>query len=310
MRRFRRFCVTLLVLVGTAVLTLSAPFDGPATAAAACVSSTGPGIPPPATVPSGGPGLYRSSWYGQSGYMTLCVGDTATATVAIYNSGVAGWSRGGWAAMLGTWSPTPGQDQPSALGGDGSNGSPNTGWPRYNRVAIQPASWVGPNQVAWFQFQVRAPSTPGTYRLYIRPLVEGAVIGGVSGQWMDDQGIFWQITVVGSTDHGAPTVSATGERPNIRLAITEPSANVDGLNYSIQRSASLSRAPVACDSTTGPYGEIATVTIPSGSNIVSYVDANRPDGIYCYRVGAPDPVPGTTDFGYSNPAVLGPPLGP
>jgi hypothetical protein len=66
-------------------------------------------------------------------------------------------------------------------------------------VAIQPVPYVGPNQVAWFQFQVRAPATPGTYRLYIRPLVEGAVFGGVSGQWMDDQGIFWQITVVSST---------------------------------------------------------------------------------------------------------------
>ncbi len=40
---------------------------------------------------------------------------------------------------------------------------------------------------------------PGVYRLYLRPLVEGAPIGGVSGQWMDDQGIFWQITVVAST---------------------------------------------------------------------------------------------------------------
>ena len=127
--------------------------------------------------------------------MTLCTGDTATATIAIYNSGVSGWYRDSWPALLGTWSPSPGQDQPSTLGGDGTNGSPNTGWPRYNRVAIQPAPYVGPNQVAWFQFQVRAPSTPGTYRLYVRPLVEGAPLGGVSGQWMDDQGIFWQITV-------------------------------------------------------------------------------------------------------------------
>jgi hypothetical protein len=83
------------------------------------------------------------------------------------------------------------------MGGDGTNGSQNTGWPRYNRLAVQPAPYVGPNQVAWFQFQVRAPMTPGAYRLYLRPLVEGPVIGGISGQWMDDQGIFWQITVPG-----------------------------------------------------------------------------------------------------------------
>ena len=88
----------------------------------------------------------------------------------------------------GTWNPEPGQDRASMLGGDGAAGSPNTGWPRYNRVAAQPAQWVGPNQVAWFQFTIVAPLTPGTYRLAIRPLVEGA-------QWMEDFGVFWIVTV-------------------------------------------------------------------------------------------------------------------
>jgi hypothetical protein len=159
-----------------------------------CTSSVGPGIPPPASVPSGVPG-FHAAWYGQSGYMTLCPGDTSTATVAMYNSGSAGWvkSRMGQVAFLGTWVPTPGQDQPSALGGDGQLGSPSTGWPRYNRVAIQPADYVGPNQVSWFQFVIKAPMTPGSYTLYIRPLIEGA-------QWMEDFGIYWQITV--------PSVSA------------------------------------------------------------------------------------------------------
>lgn len=94
----------------------------------------------------------------------------------------------GEVAYLGTWDPDPGQDRPTALGGDGTNGSPATGWPRYNRVAVQPAPWVGPNQVAWFQFTVVAPQIPGTYRLSIRPLIEGA-------QWMEDYGVFWYVTV-------------------------------------------------------------------------------------------------------------------
>jgi len=45
---------------------------------------------------------------------------------------------------------------------------------------------------AWFihvpGLVVVAPSTPGTYRLAIRPLVEGA-------QWMEDFGVFWIVTV-------------------------------------------------------------------------------------------------------------------
>jgi uncharacterized lipoprotein YddW (UPF0748 family) len=154
-----------------------------------CTSSVGPGIPPPPTLPSGQAG-FHASWYGQSGYPTLCVGEHSTATVAYYNSGSRGWVQGrmGEVAYLGTWMPSPGQDQPTTLGGDGQLGSPNTGWPRYNRVAIQPAAYVGPNQVAWFQFTIQAPSAPGTYRLYIRPLIEGA-------QWMEDYGVYWYVTV-------------------------------------------------------------------------------------------------------------------
>jgi hypothetical protein len=110
--------------------------------------------------------------------------------VAYYNSGTRGWLADtmGQVAYLGTWNPEPGQDRASMLGGDGAAGSPNTGWPRFNRVATQPAQWVGPNQVAWFQFTIVAPTAPGTYRLAIRPLVEGA-------QWMEDFGVFWIVTV-------------------------------------------------------------------------------------------------------------------
>ena len=177
---------TGLVTVAAGQVASVAPEPG---AAPPCTSSVGPGIPPPASVPSGQSG-FHASWYGQSGYPTLCAGERSTATVAYYNSGSRGWVSGrmGEVAYLGTWAPTPGQDQPTPLGGDGQLGSPNTSWPRYNRVALQPAAYVGPSQVAWFQFTIQAPTTPGTYRLYIRPLVEGA-------QWMEDYGVYWLVTV-------------------------------------------------------------------------------------------------------------------
>jgi hypothetical protein len=180
--------LSLVPPVGTPIDAVSLA-TAPRSTNATCTSTVGPGIAPPASVPSGIPG-FHASWYGQSGYMTLCPGDSMTATVAMYNSGSFGWVRGvlGQVAYLGTWSPSPGQDQPSTFGGDGTIGSPNTAWPRYNRVAIEPSAYVGPNQIAWFQFGVRAPMTPGSYRFYIRPLIEGA-------QWMEDYGIYWQITV-------------------------------------------------------------------------------------------------------------------
>ncbi len=181
-----------------------------------CVSSTGPGIPPPARVPAGIPG-FHAAWYGQSGYMRLCPGERSTATVAYYNSGSRGWVLGrmGEVAYLGTWDIEPGQDQPSVLGGDGQHGSPATGWPRFDRAAIQPASYVGPGQVAWFQFAVQAPTRPGTYRLGIRPLIEGAT-------WMEDYGVFWEVTVLnadGTVPRATPSspagfVFSTGQGPS------------------------------------------------------------------------------------------------
>src|ERR1700704_2324040 len=171
-------------------------------ASAACAGFTGPGIPPPAGLPSGVPG-FHAQWYGQSGYPTLCPGDRSTATVAYYNSGSAGWVSGrlGQVAYLGTWDSEPGQDRASPLGGDGTHGSPATGWPRYNRIAIQPAAYVGPGQVAWFQFTIQAPAQPGYYRLYLRPLVEGAT-------WMEDFGVFWLVTVL--NPDGTPPPPSSG----------------------------------------------------------------------------------------------------
>ncbi len=216
---------SLLVLIGSGGLTVRASELATNVSPVTCSSSVGPGIPPPSGLPSGVAG-FHASWYGQSGYMTLCPGDTSTAVVAMYNSGSAGWLRGvlGQAGYLGTWNPSPGQDQPSVLGGDGQLGSPNTGWPRYNRVAQQPSDYVGPNQVAWFQFSVKAPATPGTYTLYIRPLIEGA-------QWMEDFGIYWQITVPTAVAVGPPAKLSCAATP---ASIVAGSAQTSTLTVSVQ----------------------------------------------------------------------------
>lgn len=526
--KFVRTClIALVATVSAAAFTLWSPVIGVTPAQAAeCTGSVGPGIPPPATVPSGIPG-FHAQWFGQSGYPTLCPGERSTATVAYYNSGSFGWvsNRMGEMAFLGTWEPSPGQDKVSLLGGDGTNGSPATGWPRYNRVAAQPAPYVGPNQVSWFQFTIQAPQAPGTYKLYIRPLVEGA-------QWMEDFGVFWQVTVkspevlpvtVTPTDNttiamdtsrtytatltglsgcvdlafvdantypgdgtfrdaegtagndnadltssagfasvngvtvagtyvncvaipsdgkiqfvissstananvrpvvfqdtngnnaldlatdnrptetsvgvggatrfippsapfgtqtvtvgtvnaaedyftagsstfrydgndtyqyagtgitmaqfeqvlssgdtiaagynpdaaGASTFNLTADagrtaptttttvdsydggatKNDVRVAITEPSSNIDSLTYSVQRTTATATT-TTCDASVGTYTEIATTSVPSSSDAATYVDANRPNGTYCYRVGAANPVTGTTTFGYSNPATV------
>ncbi|HKC92235.1 MAG TPA: hypothetical protein VKE23_13005, partial [Candidatus Limnocylindria bacterium] len=175
----------LAILVGSTIGTpiAAAHLATVPTVAVCSGSSVGPGIAPPARLPAGVPG-FHASWYGQSGYPTLCPGERSNAVVAFYNSGSRGWVSGrmGEVAYLGTWNGDPGQDEPTVLGGNGEMGSPQTGWPRFNRVATQPSDYVGPGQVAWFQFAIQAPERPGFYRLYIRPLIEGAA-------WMEDAGV-------------------------------------------------------------------------------------------------------------------------
>jgi len=207
-----------------AIALAAASVVGPPTAAASPLaapanavcsgSSVGPGIAPPARV-SLGIGGFHASWYGQSGYPTLCPGERSNAVVAFYNSGSRGWVSGrmGEVAYLGTWNADPGQDEPTVLGGNGEMGSPQTGWPRFNRVATQPSDYVGPGQIAWFQFTIQAPDRPGFYRLYIRPLVEGAT-------WMEDAGVYWQVTVLNSD--GTPPLGRVSSRVPAPIEETSP----------------------------------------------------------------------------------------
>lgn len=205
-----RAAVLAAILALAAIPLVAAPATRPAlpdthALASTCASSVGPGVAPPATVPAGIPG-FHAAWYGQSGYMRLCPGDHATATVAYYNSGARGWVAGrmGEVAYLGSWDVEPGQDEPSIIGGDGQLGSPSTGWPRFDRPAVQPAPYVGPGQVAWFQFAVQAPAVPGTYRLGIRPVIEGTT-------WLEDYGVYWDVTVL-NADGSAPLATPGSPR--------------------------------------------------------------------------------------------------
>jgi hypothetical protein len=94
---------------------------------------------------------------------------------------------GGHQAFIGTWNPEPGQDQQSPLGGAATGCIASTDWYSCNRIRPT-TNQVDPGQSGWFQFLIRAPATRGTYRLYVRPLIEGVI-------WMEDYGVFWQVTV-------------------------------------------------------------------------------------------------------------------
>ncbi len=122
---------------------------------------------------------YHGAWSGQSPDVTLAPGETATLVVALRNTGYRGWYRGnpGQQANLGTADPL-----------DAQRWDLDSGWPSASRIATTTTAYVGPGQVGWFQFQVRAPSSAGSYVLRARGVIDGTT-------WLEDPGIYWTITV-------------------------------------------------------------------------------------------------------------------
>ncbi|HKY52047.1 MAG TPA: CAP domain-containing protein [Candidatus Limnocylindria bacterium] len=122
---------------------------------------------------------YHSAWGAQSPNVTLSPGQTATMVLALRNTGYRGWYRGypGQQANLGTADPL-----------DAQRWDLQYGWPSASRIATTTTAYVGPGQLGWFQFQVRAPSTPGVHVLRVRGVIDGAT-------WLEDPGVYWTITV-------------------------------------------------------------------------------------------------------------------
>ena len=122
---------------------------------------------------------FHSEWAGQSPDVTLSPGETTTLVVALRNTGYRGWYRGnpGQQANLGTADPL-----------DAQRWDLDYGWPSASRIATTTTAYVGPGQVGWFQFQVRAPSSRGLHVLRARGVIDGTT-------WLEDAGVYWTITV-------------------------------------------------------------------------------------------------------------------
>ncbi len=136
--------------------------------------SGGTVVPPPPPAPS-----YHSAFVDESAFPTLAPGATAQLTLRFRNTGTATWQKGvaGSQANLGI------------NGDDGSfaaNGM-NVGWLSGDRPAAQTESSVAPGAVGTFTFSVRAPMVTGTYRIPLRPVIDGRT-------WMEDQGVFLLVT--------------------------------------------------------------------------------------------------------------------
>ena len=168
--------------IGTFTFAIKAPFAGglvniplrPVVDGVAWLEDQGVVVPVVTTV------NYHSRWLTQSPYPTLRAGQVSgTLSISFLNTGAQTWTKGllGQEARLGvnrdneTW---------AGLG---------VGWPSANRVAFQSEASVPPGAVGTFTFQVRAPMTPGTYAINLRPVIDAVT-------WMEDQGVFLYVTVI------------------------------------------------------------------------------------------------------------------
>jgi cysteine-rich secretory family protein len=122
---------------------------------------------------------YHARWSAQSPDPTVYAGTLATLVVALQNTGSRGWYRGlaNQQATLGTSDPQDAEHPELAAY-----------WLSANRLVSTTTDYVGPGEVGWFEFTVRAPATAGEYTLALRGVVDG--VG-----WLEDDGIYFTINV-------------------------------------------------------------------------------------------------------------------
>lgn len=94
-------------------------------------------------------GAYGATFESQSPYPNASPNSTVEWTLALRNTGSAGWYRGVDGA------------QASLILDDGTV------------VAVQSTPYVGPGQVGWFVAHFRAPSEPGPHVVRLRPAING-----------------------------------------------------------------------------------------------------------------------------------------
>ena len=168
----------------------------------------GSAIPPPPPTPS-----YHAAFQSESAWPTLAPGTSTTLTVKFTNNGTATWLKGidGKQANLGLNGDTL---TFAALG-------MNDGWLSANRLATTAEATVAPGQTGTFTFNVRAPASPGTYRLPLRPVIDGLT-------WMEDSGVFMVIVSSYGTYHSR--WASQSAYPILRAGETSPTLTMTFTN--------------------------------------------------------------------------------
>ncbi|HRY60192.1 MAG TPA: hypothetical protein P5096_02340 [Patescibacteria group bacterium] len=195
---------------------------------------------------------YDYALVNQSAYpSTLNAGDVTNVWIEVKNTGTATWGSN---VRLGAGSAYGS----AAQGRDYSSEFANSDWPSANRAAgmtdgTRAVAGIIPGWNVRFQFNIKAPSTAGVYKAYFTPVADGVT-------WMKDIGIFWQITVAGTSGGGT---------------VTPPPVVAGALNATIDGSTPAAQSIVA-DGTNGGQALASLAAFNfSGAGTVTQIKLNR-----------------------------------
>lgn len=134
---------------------------------------------------SAAPSDYQYSIIYQSPYPSTTPNEITKLSLQIKNTGSETWVNNGANPLrLGTGSSYGISYQIK----DYTSEVVNNDWISANRPVSITESEVIPGQTAGFNFNIKAPSIEGKYKIYFTPVVDGIT-------WMKDMGIYWEITV-------------------------------------------------------------------------------------------------------------------
>ena len=170
-------------------------------------TTAGGSVTPPPSTPS-----FHAAFQSESAWPTLAAGTSTSLTVRFQNTGTATWQKG-----------VAGKQANLGLNGDTlafANLGMNDGWLSANRLATTTESSVAPGQTGTFTFNVRAPSTAGTYRLPLRPVIDGVT-------WMEDSGVF--MVIVSTTSYHSHWASQSAY-PTLRAGQTSAALTISFTN--------------------------------------------------------------------------------
>ena len=143
------------------------------------------------------PNPYTATWVGQSTYPALARGESNQFEVRFRNDGTATWEKS--STRLGTANPL---DRTPAF-------TRGAGWISNNRVEMVESS-VAPGETGTFRFNYTVPMnlSPGTYREYVRPVIDGVA-------WLNDWGVYWDVTVFGDSNDYKSSWAGQSEYPTL-----------------------------------------------------------------------------------------------